>query len=146
MFGIFQAGMLFLGAVLGNAVSREFTTLAYWIAFFVLGAVGVNMILSSLKKNETKRPVSGMRFGTLLLLALATSIDALAVGVTLSFIRADVTLASAIVGGVAFVLSICGVFVGKYLSALIGKRAEFVGGLILIIIGVRILVENVLIP
>ena len=144
MFGVFQAGMLLLGSLLGKAVSQELTNLAYWIAFFVLGAIGVNMVLSGLKNQETRGDPEGLGMVALLMLALATSIDALAVGVTLSFIRADVTLAAVAVGTVTFVLSVCGVFVGKYLSSLIGKRAELIGGVILIAIGIKILVENVL--
>ncbi|MFZ5973947.1 MAG: manganese efflux pump MntP family protein [Bacillota bacterium] len=144
-FGAFQAGMLLLGSLLGKVVSPQLTALAYWIAFFVLGAIGLNMILAALKNRETKTNADGLRMSALLMLALATSIDAFAVGVTLSFIRADVILAAGVVGGVTFALSICGAFVGKYLGSLIGKRAELVGGVILIGIGIKILVQNVLI-
>jgi putative Mn2+ efflux pump MntP len=141
MFGVFQAGMLLLGALMGTAVSRQLTSLAYWIAFFVIGAIGVNMIVSGFRNEKAKQ--EAVRIGTLLMLALATSIDALAVGVTLSFLRADIGVAAVIVGGVALVLSFVGAFVGKFLSAVIGKRGELIGGVILIAIAVKILVENV---
>ena len=144
MFGVFQAGMLLLGSLLGRTVSDRLTSLAYWIALFVLGAIGVNMIVSGFGNKKPKQRAGGMRIGTLLVLALATSVDALAVGVTMAFMRADIGVAAAIVGGVAFGLSIVGVFAGRFLSEVIGRRGELIGGLILIAIGVRIFVENVL--
>jgi len=144
-FGLFQSAMLFLGSLLGRAVSTQVTSVAYWVAFLILAAIGANMVIAGLKRREAPeaRP-DGMRFVTLLTLALATSIDALAVGVSLSFIGADAVLPVIVVGSVTFVLTIIGAYVGRSLGALFGKRAEVVGGVILIAIGVKILIENVL--
>jgi putative Mn2+ efflux pump MntP len=144
-FGLFQSAMLFLGSLLGRAVSTQVTSVAYWVAFLILAAIGANMVIAGLKRREAPEARSdGMRFVTLLTLALATSIDALAVGVSLSFIGADAVLPVIVVGSVTFVLTIIGAYVGRSLGALFGKRAEVVGGVILIAIGVKILIENVL--
>ena len=144
MFGLFQAGMLLLGALLGAAASRQLSSVAYWISFFVLVAIGVHMIFSGPDIREPEQKTAIMRVGTLLMLALATSIDALAVGVTLSFLHADFAVAAAIVGGVAFALSLVGVCIGRFLSAVIGRGGALAGGIILIAIGIKILIENVI--
>ena len=130
-FGVFQAMMPTLGWLLGSQFARYVTRLAPWIAFILLAWIGGNMIRESLSKE-------------LLVLAVATSIDALAVGVTFSMLELAVSIAVAVIliGCTTFVISLAGVYVGNVFGAKYKSKAEFVGGAILILIGVKILLEH----
>lgn len=144
-FGVFQAVMPTLGWLLGSQFARYVTRLAPWIAFVLLAWIGGNMIRESLSKEEREEEETGsVSHKELLVLAVATSIDALAVGVTFSVLELAVSIAVAVIliGCTTFVISLAGVYVGNVFGAKYKSKAEFVGGAILILIGVKILLER----
>lgn len=144
-FGVFQAVMPTLGWLLGSQFARYVTRLAPWIAFVLLAWIGGNMIRESLSKEEKEEEETGsVSHKELLVLAVATSIDALAVGVTFSMLELAVSIAVAVglIGCTTFVISLAGVYVGNVFGAKYKSKAEFVGGAILILIGVKILLEH----
>ena len=144
-FGVFQAVMPTLGWLLGSQFARYVTRLAPWIAFILLAWIGGNMVRESLSKEEREEEETGsVSPKELLVLAVATSIDALAVGVTFSVLELAVSIAVAVIliGCTTFVISLAGVYVGNVFGAKYKSKAEFVGGAILILIGVKILLER----
>ena len=144
-FGVFQAVMPALGWLLGSQFARYVTRLAPWIAFILLAWIGGNMIRESLSKEEREEEETGsVSHKELLVLAVATSIDALAVGVTFSMLELAVSIGAAValIGCTTFVISLAGVYVGNVFGAKYKSKAEFVGGAILILIGVKILLER----
>lgn len=144
-FGVFQAVMPALGWLLGSQFARYVTRLAPWIAFILLAWIGGNMVRESLSKEEKEEEETGsVSHKELLVLAVATSIDALAVGVTFSMLELAVSIAVAVglIGCTTFVISLAGVYVGNVFGAKYKSKAEFVGGAILILIGVKILLEH----
>lgn len=144
-FGVFQAVMPTLGWLLGSQFARYVTRLAPWIAFILLAWIGGNMIRESLSKEEKEEEETGsVSHKELLVLAVATSIDALAVGVTFSMLELAVSIGAAValIGCTTFVISLAGVYVGNVFGAKYKSKAEFVGGAILILIGVKILLER----
>ena len=144
-FGVFQAVMPTLGWLLGSQFARYVTRLAPWIAFILLAWIGGNMIRESLSKEEREEKETGsVSHKELLVLAVATSIDALAVGVTFSMLELAVSIGAAValIGCTTFVISLAGVYVGNVFGAKYKSKAEFVGGAILILIGVKILLER----
>ena len=144
-FGVFQAVMPTLGWLLGSQFARYVTRLAPWIAVILLAWIGGNMIRESLSKEEREEEETGsVSHKELLVLAVATSIDALAVGVTFSMLELTVSIAVAVIliGCTTFVISLAGVYVGNVFGAKYKSKAEFVGGAILILIGVKILLER----
>lgn len=144
-FGVFQAVMPTLGWLLGSQFARYVTRLAPWIAFILLAWIGGNMIRESLSKEEREEEETGsVSHKELLVLAVATSIDALAVGVTFSMLELAVSIVVAVIliGCTTFVISLAGVYVGNVFGAKYKSKAEFVGGAILILIGVKILLEH----
>lgn len=144
-FGVFQAVMPTLGWLLGSQFARYVTRLAPWIAFILLAWIGGNMIRESLSKEEREEEeTDSVSHKELLVLAVATSIDALAVGVTFSMLELAVSIAVAVIliGCTTFVISLAGVYVGNVFGAKYKSKAEFVGGAILILIGVKILLEH----
>lgn len=144
-FGVFQAVMPTLGWLLGSQFARYVTQMAPWIAFVLLAWIGGNMIRESLSKEEREEEETGsVSHKELLVLAVATSIDALAVGVTFSMLELAVSIGAAValIGCTTFVISLAGVYVGNVFGAKYKSKAEFVGGAILILIGVKILLER----
>ena len=144
-FGVFQAVMPTLGWLLGSQFARYVTQMAPWIAFVLLAWIGGSMIRESLSKEEKEEAEMGaVSHKELLVLAVATSIDALAVGVTFSMLELAVSIAVAVIliGCTTFVISLAGVYVGNVFGAKYKSKAEFVGGAILILIGVKILLEH----
>lgn len=144
-FGVFQAVMPALGWLLGSQFARYVTQMAPWIAFVLLAWIGGSMIRESLSKEEKEEAEMGaVSHKELLVLAVATSIDALAVGVTFSMLELAVSIgvAVALIGCTTFVISLGGVYVGNVFGARYKGKAEFVGGAILILIGVKILLEH----
>lgn len=139
-FGSFQAAMPLLGWLLGVQFQSMITSIDHWIAFVLLGLIGANMIRESRGAEEALDASFGLR--TMLPLAVATSIDALAVGVTFAFLRVDILPAVSFIGATTFVLSVAGVYVGGMFGDRFGQRAEFAGGLILILMGCKILLEH----
>ena len=140
-FGIFQAGMPLVGFLLGVSFQEKITNIDHWIAFILLGVIGINMIKEAISKEEEKSNDS-VRFKDMLILAVATSIDALAVGITFAFLKVNIWLAISLIGTMTFIISILGVKIGNIFGDKYEKKAEFVGGLILILLGVKILVEH----
>ena len=144
-FGVFQAVMPALGWLLGSQLARYVTQMAPWIAFVLLAWIGGSMIRESLSKEEKEEAEMGaVSHKELLVLAVATSIDALAVGVTFSMLELAVSVGAAValIGCTTFVISLGGVYVSNVFGARHKGKAEFVGGAILILIGVKILLEH----
>jgi len=142
-FGGFQFVMPLIGWLLGTTVSTYVSSVAPYISFLLLAIIGGKMIRDARKcENEGVCTVQTLSHKRLFLLAVATSIDALAVGVTFAFMDISIWLAAGIIGAVAFILSICGGMLGGKLGDKFQKRAETIGGLVLIAIGLKILIES----
>lgn len=140
-FGIFQAGMPIIGYLLGTTFSGWVESVDHWVAFILLAIIGGNMIKESFDKEEEKRN-DKMDPKTLTLLAIATSIDALAVGITFAFFKTNLLISVMIIGIITFTLSIIGVKIGNKFGDKFQSKAEITGGIILIIIGLKILLEH----
>lgn len=141
-FGGFQGLMPLLGYFLGKNFKKYIENVDHWVAFALLALIGANMIKEALSKNEEKTDDS-LAFKTMFLLAVATSIDALAVGITFGIIPdINIYFAVATVGIVTFILSVAGVKIGNVFGVKYKSKAEFAGGLILILIGLKILLEH----
>lgn len=143
-FGGFQALMPVIGYVLGVQFKEYITNIDHWIAFVLLGIIGVNMIRESREKEEEVCPVDESPFSvkSMLPLAVATSIDALAVGITLAFLNVDLIPAVSFIGAVTFLISAGGIRIGNVFGSRYKARAELFGGLVLILIGTKILLEH----
>ena len=141
-FGAFQFMMPVAGWLLGSSVSQYIETVDHWVAFGLLAVIGGRMAWGSLRGGEEDEAPADLSARRLCLLAIATSIDALAVGVSMAFMNVPVLASAVVIGVVAFVLSLVGGLVGKRLGSLFQRRAELAGGLVLIAIGVKILVEH----
>lgn len=149
-FGGFQALMPFIGYVLGSRFEVYIDAIAPWIAFILLALIGANMIKEALSKDEEETS-AGLDMKTMFLMAVATSIDALAVGITFACVPVSIVAASTlintliavvIIGITTFILSCVGVKIGNVFGTCYKSKAEFAGGLILILIGVKILLEH----
>lgn len=140
-FGIFQALMPIIGYFLGSSFSSFVQNIDHWLAFILLLVIGINMIKDSTGDEEENRN-DKVDFKTMLLLSIATSIDALAVGVTFAFFEVNLLLAISIIGIITFMLSIVGVIIGNKFGDKFQNKAELSGGIILIIIGLKILLEH----
>ena len=144
-FGFFQAMMPMIGWFLGSQFARYVQKFAPWIAFVLLAWIGGNMIRESFSKEEKS---DGKKTGhkELLVLAVATSIDALAVGVTFSMLTLAISVWTAflLIGVITFGISVSGVFIGNIFGIKYKNRAEFAGGVILILIGCKVLLEHLL--
>lgn len=145
-FGGFQALMPALGYALGIQFKDKITSIDHWIAFGLLGLIGFNMIRESMSKedNEDKEANESLDFKTMLMLAVATSIDALAVGVTFAFLQVNILAAVSVIGLITFLLSVMGVKIGNVFGIRYKAKAELAGGIILIILGVKILIEHLM--
>lgn len=141
-FGGFQALMPLVGYLLGSRFAGQIESIDHWIAFILLALIGANMIKESREAAEEEKPFEGIHLKELLLLAVATSIDALAVGVTFAFLGVEIMPAITTIGCTTFVLSLAGVYVGNVFGARYKSRAELTGGIILILIGTKILLEH----
>lgn len=142
--GFFQFAMPLIGWFLGSSVKTYIEFIDHWIAFGLLTLIGGSMIRQALAGGE-EEAVSDLSVRRLFLLALATSIDALAVGVTLAFDNSvNILLSAAVIGVVAFLMAMLGGLLGRRLGQLFQKRATLLGGTVLIGIGVKILLEHLL--
>ena len=139
-FGFFQFLMPVIGWTLGLTVRGFIETWDHWLAFALLAWIGGNMLRGG--GEEEACTVDPTRGGRLFVLAVATSIDALAVGVSMAFMSVHILASAAVIGVVAFALSVTGGLVGRRLGCLFQRRAELTGGLVLIAIGVKILIEH----
>ncbi len=141
-FGAFQGLMPLLGYLLGVNFQNTITSVDHWIAFILLGGIGINMIREALNKDEEENLDSSLTPRSMLPLAVATSIDALAVGVTFAFLKVSIVPAVSFIGVVTFILSAIGVKIGNVFGARYKSKAELFGGVVLILIGVKILLEH----
>lgn len=142
-FGGFQALMPLTGYLLGSRFSGYIERFDHWIAFVLLALIGFNMIKESREEEEEEeKSYAGVNFKELLILAVATSIDALAVGVSFAFLGVHIAPAVTLIGCTTFVLTLVGVWVGNLFGSRYKSRAELTGGIILILIGVKILLEH----
>ncbi|QNA89633.1 manganese efflux pump MntP [Massilia sp. Dwa41.01b] len=143
IFGVIEGLTPLLGWALGQAAAPYVQAWDHWIAFVLLGLLGLRMIHEGLQAPETgEDKPSSHGFWRLALTGMATSIDALIVGAGLAFIDANILVVAAAIGCATFVMVTIGVMLGRGLGALVGKRAELVGGLVLIVIGSLILYEH----
>ena len=140
-FGVFQALMPTIGYFLGSAFEQYITAFDHWIAFALLALIGGNMIREALHPEEDSADAS-LGFRTMLLLAIATSIDALAVGVTFAFLQVNLLASVLMIGIITFGISMAGVKLGSVFGNRYQARAELAGGAILILLGVKILLEH----
>jgi manganese efflux pump family protein len=143
-FGLFQALMPILGWLVGSTINQWIAPVDHWIAFALLAFVGVRMIRSGLDTEGESHATDPSRGATLIMLSVATSIDAFAVGLSLAVLGVDIILPSIIIGLVAGGMSLLGIFLGGRLGKTFGKRMEVIGGLILIAIGVRVVISHLL--
>jgi putative Mn2+ efflux pump MntP len=141
-FGGFQALMPLIGYFLGISFADFVSNVDHWIAFVLLGLIGGNMLKESFGRDENCGLDPDFSFRTMLTMAVATSIDALAVGVTLAFLKVNVFVAVLIIGVMTGLFSAAGVYIGNMFGCRYKSKAEFAGGLILIIMGIRILLEH----
>lgn len=141
VFGFFQGAMPLIGFFAGVAFSEYVREFDHWIAFVLLVFLGGKMLYEAYK-NEFEEEVTDLSHKTLLILAVATSIDALAVGVTFAFMEISILPAVLLIGAVTTGLCIVAVYVGKYLGSLLEAKAEMLGGIILIFLGCKILLEH----
>jgi putative Mn2+ efflux pump MntP len=143
-FGGFQTGMTLIGWALGTGFSKMINSYDHWIAFGLLLFVGGKMIKEAFEKKEGGKATDYSSTKVLLMLSVATSIDALAVGVSFSFLNTSVIAPAAAIGLASFIFPIIGVWAGKKTGEFLENKAEFFGGLVLIGIGIKILVEHLI--
>lgn len=139
-FGGFQALMPLIGYFLGKQFEWLITSVDHWIAFGLLALIGANMIKESFDKSNDVNDSFSVK--SMLLLAVATSIDALAVGVTFAFLNVQIASAVSIIGATTFVLSVIGIKVGNVFGAKFKSKAELAGGIVLVLMGIKILLEH----
>ena len=140
LFGAFQCVMPIIGAIVGAQFSQNFDEWDHWVIFITLGYLGINMIRTSLSDEE--EDTTTVDWKEMLALSVATSIDALAVGVTIALLHVDVYFASLTIGVITFLVCLVGIFSGHHMMKAFRERAEMAGGVILIIIGVKILMQH----
>ena len=140
-FGLFQALMPVLGYFLGSNFAQLVEKIDHWIAFILLTIIGLNMIKESTSKEEEKRN-DKVDIKTMLLLAVATSIDALTIGITFAFFEVNLLFSVIVIGIITFIISFFGVIIGNKFGDKFQNKAELFGGTILIIIGLKILLEH----
>lgn len=145
LFGGFQALMPTLGWLLGTSVSKYISAFDHWIAFLLLAFIGFKMIVESFKNDEETVKKDPFSITNLLIMAVATSIDALAVGISFASLAipgSELWLGIALIGVITFTLSCLGAFLGKFLGNMFKKRAGLIAGIILCLIGLKILLEH----
>ncbi len=140
-FGGFQALMPVIGFFIGSAFERYITAFDHWIAFVLLALIGGNMIKESFSKEENETS-SSFSPRAMLPMAVATSIDALAIGVTFAFLSVDIFAAASLIGVITFALSAVGVYIGNAFGGKYKSKAELAGGVVLILLGIKILLEH----
>ena len=140
-FGGFQALMPAIGYVLGAQFQETIASIDHWIAFVLLALIGGNMIHEALDNDEEEADAS-LDVKTMFLLAVATSLDALAIGITVAFLKVIIIPAVCFIGIVTFIISFAGVKIGNVFGVRYKNKAEIVGGVILILLGLKILLEH----
>ncbi|MCH5193637.1 MAG: manganese efflux pump [Oscillospiraceae bacterium] len=143
-FGGFQAAMPLIGYLLGTSFSQYIEAFDHWIAFALLAFIGGKMVIEAIKEKDgdEEEKTDVLKMGELTVLAVATSIDALAVGITFAFLKVNIFFSILIIGVTTFALSLGGVILGNRFGAKYKNKAEIAGGVILILIGLKILLEH----
>lgn len=142
-FGVFQAGMPIIGCFLGSRFESFISTYSHWIAFVLLGFIGGKMIFEVLKSDDKENPAEyRLNLKELTVLAVATSIDALAVGILFAAQQTSIVLSVGIIGAITFAVCLVGVAVGNRFGSKYEKKAELIGGVVLILIGVKLLLDG----
>jgi manganese efflux pump family protein len=144
MFGMFQAIMPVIGWFSGSLLANFISQFDHWLAFILLSFIGIKMIYESFHEKDNKKHIQSMNFMFFFLLGIATSIDALIVGVSFAFLNVSIMKSVIIIGLTTFSFSFTGVYIGNKVGHFFEKRVEIIGGLILIGIGVKILLEHLL--
>lgn len=139
-FGGFQALMPLIGYFLGSAFEQYVVSIDHWVAFILLAVIGGNMVKESREKADEQN--ASFSFLTMLVLAVATSIDALAVGITFAFLQVDIWEAITVIGCTTFVFSVAGIKIGSVFGTKYKSKAELFGGIVLIGMGIKILIEH----
>ncbi len=144
-FGVFQAIMPLMGYFVGSRFGSLISGFSHWIAFFLLGIIGIKMIAETLHSAESNGDISEFRldFKELTILAIATSIDALAVGIVFAATDTDLLISVSVIGGITFVFCLLGVVIGNRFGSKYERKAGVAGGIILILIGVKFLIDAV---
>ena len=142
-FGLFQALMPCAGYFIAHSFSEKIKSFDHWTAFFLLGAIGFNMIKEAVNDNEVGVRLNNTSIKELLALSVATSIDALAAGIGFALLDVNILLSAGIIGIITFFLSIAGVCTGYLFGSRFEKKSEIAGGIILIIIGLKTLISHV---
>lgn len=141
-FGVFQALMPALGYVLGTTFANKIAAIDHWIAFILLALIGANMIKEALSSDDDECQDDSLRLGDLIMLSIATSIDALAVGITFAFFNVSLLLSVSMIGIITFIICVIGVKIGNVFGEKYKSKAELAGGLILIVMGAKILIDH----
>lgn len=141
IFGVIETLTPIIGWLIGLVASRFIESIDHWVAFTILGGIGCKMIFEGLQK-EHKEKKESHKLSVLIFTAIGTSIDAMAVGVTLALIDANIWITAMMIGTATFIMSTTGIMAGHYIGAKVGKFAEILGGLCLIAIGSKILCEH----
>lgn len=143
VMGVFQAGMTLAGYLAGMSFKKYITAFDHWIAFILLLYIGSKMIYESTRDREEDNKTNPLRFKTLCGLGVATSIDALAIGISLACLESTIALEALTIGVVTFLISAFGVYFGHHFGRKIDLKLDLIGGLILIAIGTKILIEHI---
>ncbi|MFC1504197.1 manganese efflux pump MntP family protein [Spirochaetota bacterium] len=143
-FGLFQAIMPFIGWLGGLTLYLYIASIDHWIAFGLLAFIGIKMLIESRKPRSERKNIICIHFPTLLLLSLATSIDALAAGLSFGVMNVSIFLPVVIIGGITFVLCFIGIYAGDKFGKLTGNKLDIAGGVILIGIGIKIFIEHLI--
>ena len=140
-FGIFQAVMPVIGYFLGTTFERFITNVDHWVAFILLVGIGINMVKEAFNKESENRN-DNVDVKTMLVLSIATSIDALAIGITFACLKIHIVMPVITIGLITFIISVIGVKIGNRFGNKYEKKAEIMGGVILILLGIKILLEH----
>jgi len=143
IFALFQGGLTVAGYFLGSFVSKLLESVDHWVALVLLTFLGAKMIFEGLKQEEKRQQVDFTSTRILLTLAIGTSIDAFAVGISFALLNVMIWLSGIIIGAITFLASMIAIRIGKSAGESFGKRVEIIGGIILILIGFKIFIEHV---
>jgi len=138
----FQAFLPLIGWWIGTSIHHLISDFDHWIALLLLSALGIKMIIEGLKHEDDRQPFNPFQFSVLVTISLATSIDALIVGIPLGFSDVNISLAIAIIGFCTYLMAMLGMLFGKKAGPILGQRMEIFGGIMLICVGVKILLEH----
>lgn len=144
VMAVFQAGLLVAGYFLGSFISGFIKAADHWVALILLALLGIRMIIESIRRKDNNEITDYTKPLKLIAVAAGTSIDAFAVGISFALLDIKIWLSGLIVGTVTFLASMIAIRIGKSAGAMLGKRVEIVGGLILIAIGIKIFLEHIL--